>query len=127
VPNGRPRLVANRIARTPNWGRAGPGLRRQFPNLGWQVRRPFGWAIARNYPFWARNWWSPRWGVWFRYDPTTSGYYYYEPSLGYYVQTDTIVTYRQPLETPIDQPTTDPDDIPVEDPPVVEPPAPIEP
>jgi hypothetical protein len=65
--------------------------------------------------------------VWFRYDPTTSGYYYYEPSAGYYVATETIMTYRQPLATPIDKPTTDPDDIPDDGPPVTDPPPPVEP
>jgi hypothetical protein len=108
--------VANRRA-TPDWGRAGRAFAAPGANLGWHVRRPNGVFIARNYGSWSRNWWSPRWGVWFRYDPTTTGYYYYEPSVGYYVQTETITTYREPLETPATEPTTDPDDIPVADPP----------
>jgi hypothetical protein len=118
APNVRPRLAANPNRQVPDWGRVGRNFRAQDgPNLGWHVRRPNGIVIARNYPSWSRNWWSPRWGVWFRYDPTTSGYYYFEPSVGYYVQTETITTYRQPLERPISDPTTDPDDIPVTDPP----------
>lgn len=119
--NFRPRLAANPGRRVPNWGPAGRNFRAQGP-LGWHVRRPNGTIIARNYPNWSRNWWSPRWGVWFRYDPATTGYYYFEPAVGYYVQTERIVTYRQPLETPAPEPTTDPDAIPL-----VDPPSPIEP
>jgi hypothetical protein len=104
VPNGlvirpvapvlRPRLAANLGRRVPNWGPAARNLRAFGPDLVWHIRRPNGVIIARNYPSWSRNWWSPRYGVWFRYDPTTTGYYYYEPSVGYYVQTETITTYR---------------------------------
>jgi len=118
----RPRLAARTGNQTPYWGRAARNFRTPGAELGWHVRRPNGVVIARNYPNWARNWWSPRWGIWFRYDPTTSGYYYYEPTVGYYVETATIITYRQPLETPITTPTTDPNDVPV-----VDPPDPVEP
>jgi hypothetical protein len=122
APILRRRPVVNLARRVPNWGPAARNLRVYGPNLGWHIRRPGGVIIARNYPNWARNSWSPKWGQWFRYDPTTTAYYYFEPTVGYYVAMETITTYRQPLETPIDIPTTDPDDIPV-----TEPPDPVEP
>jgi hypothetical protein len=122
APVARARLVPNGLVIRPVAPVLRPRLaanlgRRVGPDLVWHIRRPNGVIIARNYPSWSRNWWSPRYGVWFRYDPTTTGYYYYEPSVGYYVQTETITTYRQPLDTPISSPTTEPSDIPVTDPP----------
>jgi hypothetical protein len=79
-------------------------------------------VIAANYPNWSGNWWSAKWGRWFGFDPTTSVYYYYEPTLGCYVQIQWITTYSQPLETPISDPTSGPDEIPQD-----EPPPPVEP
>jgi hypothetical protein len=87
------------------------------PPPGWHGRGTNGVVIARNYPNWSKNWWSAKWGAWFRFDPTTSDYYYYESTLGCYVEIESITTYRQPLEVPITDPTTDPDDIPPDDPP----------
>jgi hypothetical protein len=94
----------------------------QPPAHGWHARGRNGVLIARNYPNWTRNWWSPRWGFWFRYDPTTEDYYYYEPAVDAYVQIDWIASYQQPLETPISEPFTSPDDLSDD-----EPPPPIEP
>jgi hypothetical protein len=95
-------------------------LRRQAPAPGWHVRGTQGFLIARNYPNWSKNWWSAKWGRWFRFDPTTGAYYYYERTLGCYVSIDYITTYCLPLETPISEPTTDPDEAPEDDPPAPE-------
>src|SRR5262249_5950125 len=114
---GRPGARGN-----PNWGRAPRALGFQAPAHGWHAHGPGGTFIARNYGGWARDWWSPRWGFWFRYDPETSGYYYYEDTVGAYVQIESISTYHQQLDVPMPDPDSDPDDIPDDDPP-----APIEP
>jgi hypothetical protein len=89
----------------------------QPPAHGWLAHGQHGLLIARNYPNWTRDWWSPNWGVWFRFDPETRGYYYYEPDVGAYVQTEYITTYRERLETPIIDPPSDPDDLPDDGPP----------
>jgi hypothetical protein len=95
----------------------------QPPDHGWHVRGPSGTLIAKNYPQWSTSWWSAKWGSWFRFDPETSAYYYYEPVVDAYVQIETITTYRQPLEVPITEASTDTDDIPDDD----DPPPPVEP
>src|SRR5262245_28988459 len=115
-PNPKGHTV-NRRNEVPNWGKAARTLHKKTPAQGWHVRGTRGTFIARNYPDWSRNWWSAKWGRWFRFDPETSAYYYYEPAVGAYVEIETITTYAQPLEVPITKPTTDPDDIPDDDPP----------
>jgi hypothetical protein len=87
------------------------------PVHGWHVRGPRGTFIAKNYAGWSASWWSTKWGLWFRYDPDTSAYYYYEPTADAYVEIESIVTYRQPLEVPVSEPAPDSDDVPDDDPP----------
>jgi hypothetical protein len=95
-------------------------LRQQSPARGWHIQSPNGLLIARNYPNWSKDRWSAKWGRWFRFDPTTGVYFYYEPALGCYVEVEYITAYSQPLETPISEPTTNPDEIPEDDVPAPE-------
>jgi hypothetical protein len=109
----------------PNWGNAGKALGKQPSATAWRVRGDKGVLIAKNYSGWSKDWWSPKWGVWFRFDPETDAYYYYEPDLDSYAEVESITAYREPLDTPIAEPTTDPDELPDEVPDV--PPDPVEP
>ena len=111
-PATRPVHAGGAAGRAPAWGRAPRALRLTAPPAGWHGRGPGGAFIARNYPHWSRNWWSPKWGLWFRFDPTTNAYYYYEPAVGCYVEVVVVTTYRRPLATPLSEPPTGPDDVP---------------
>ena len=81
------------------------------PANDYHFRDAQGTFIAGNYPLWSGDWWSAKWGRWFRFDPETSAYYYYEPAIGAYAEIETITTYRQPVENSIPEPTTNPDEI----------------
>jgi hypothetical protein len=94
------------------------------PANDWHFRGAQGTFIAGNYPLWSGDWWSAKWGRWFRFDPETSAYYYYyEPAIGAYAEIEAITTYRQPVENSIPEPTTNPDEISDDD----DPPPPEEP
>jgi hypothetical protein len=87
------------------------------PVRGWHFQGAQATFIAGNYPLWSGDWWSAKWGRWFRFDPETSAYYYYEPVVGAYVEIEAITTYREPVELPVSEPITDPEDVSDDDPP----------
>src|SRR5262249_14244466 len=65
----------------PNWGKART-LHMGTTATDWHFRDAQGTFIAGNYPLWSGDWWSAKWGRWFRIDLETSAYYYYEPAIG---------------------------------------------
>ena len=87
-----------------------------FPRYGRHVHR-------RELPAVVRGLVVRQVGRWFRFDPETSAYYYYEPTIGAYAEIETITTYRDPVENPVPEPTTNADEIPDDD----DPPPPEEP
>jgi len=124
VPSGKPHVQPGHSSKpssqNPNWGKAGNKLGIQSPT-GWHAQSNKGNVIAKNYPHRSKNWWSAKWGVCLRFDPTTGGYYFYLNTFGCYVAMEHITTYYQPLETPIAVPTTEPDQVPGDPPDPVEP------
>jgi hypothetical protein len=105
----RPGIVIPKPVLAPNDVGAPTVVRARTPIRRWHVRRSTAVVIVQDYPYWSRSWWSPKWGTWFRYDPTTAAYYYYEPALGYYLPIESITFYRQPLASPLSDPKPNPD------------------